>query len=195
MKLPERVLFVWGALKSPRHLGSITPSSHFLVNTLLSLGHVRSASHILELGPGTGPFTVGLLQAMAPDARLLCIERDAAFAEHLRQRCNDPRLTVAVGDAEHMAAIADDHGFPRQWPLIVSGLPFTSLPPTVRDAILDTVKQSLLPGRPFLLYQYSRAMLPHFRRYFTSVTIRREFRNLPPAYAFAFRNPVEQGRE
>lgn len=195
MNLTERLLFVRRALESPRHLGSITPSSRYLVRCLLSLADVRSASHIVELGPGTGPFTVGLLWEMAPDARLLCIERDPEFAKHLRERCNDARLTVAVGNAEDLASIACEHGFPRQWPLIVSGLPFTSLPPTVRDDILQTVKELLLPGHRFLLYQYSRTMVPHFRRYFTHVTSRRELRNLPPALAFACWNSEERGHE
>ncbi len=176
----EQFLFLRRAIASPRHLGSITPSSRFLVRTLLDLGDVGAATFIVELGPGTGPFTGELLRRMAPGARLLCIERDPLFARHLRDRWRDPRLTIVQGDAQHLRQFLQEYGFAAPQ-LVVSGLPFTSLPSPVRDGILETVARALAPGGKFLLYQYSHAVFPHIRRYFGSVTSRWEVRNVPPA--------------
>ncbi|MGI8827702.1 MAG: class I SAM-dependent methyltransferase [Chloroflexota bacterium] len=177
----ERLLFIRRALVAPRYLGSITPSSHYLVDTLLRLCPVSAARAVVELGPGTGPFTQGLLGRMPADGRLLCIERDPALAHHLRTRFVDPRLAVVTGDAQSLDRHLADHGLDGEVPLIVSGLPFTSLPAEMRESILATIERCLTPDGCFLLYQYSNAMRRHLRRHFRQVTSRREVRNIPPA--------------
>jgi phosphatidylethanolamine/phosphatidyl-N-methylethanolamine N-methyltransferase len=177
----ERLLFVRQFVASPRKVGSITPSSRYLVRTLLSLADVPAVREVVELGPGTGPFTAGLLDAMSPDARLLCVERDPALAEHLRARFADPRLIVVTADAQNLPELLAANGFRERVPLIVSGLPFTSLPPQMREAIIGAILASLAPDGDFLLYQYSPAMRGFLRRHFREVQSRWEPRNVPPA--------------
>jgi phospholipid N-methyltransferase len=189
--LAERLLFLREFITSPRHLGSITPSSRYLVRTLIGLAGVTAAHEAVELGPGTGPFTVGLLHAMPAGSRLLCIERDPALAEHLRARLTDPRLTVVTGDAADLGRYLEEQGMGAQVPLIVSGLPFTSLPEAVRSRILDAITSSLRPDGDFLLYQYSPAMRARLRRHFQSVETVWELRNLPPALCFRCRLPQD----
>jgi phospholipid N-methyltransferase len=162
-------------------MGSITPSSRHLVAALVRLSNIASARTVVELGPGTGPFTAGLLTGMRPDARLLCVERDPALADHLRARFADPRLTVLTGDARDLERHLADEGIAGRVPLIVSGLPFTSLPAEVRHGILASVTHCLAPDGLFLLYQYSPAMRSLLRRYFRRVESRWELRNIPPA--------------
>lgn len=162
-------------------MGSITPSSKYLVDTLVGLADVAAAPQIVELGPGTGPFTAGLLRRMASDARLLCVERDPDLADHLRARFRDPRLIVVTGDARELEHYLKEHDFNRRVSLIVSGLPFTSLPDDVREDILTAIKTSLWPDGDFLLYQYSLAMRARLRRYFRTIEPTWELRNLPPA--------------
>ncbi|GAC1471455.1 MAG: rRNA adenine N-6-methyltransferase family protein [Chloroflexota bacterium] len=177
----ERLLFLKQFLASPRYMGSVTPSSSYLVNTLFSLADVPSAREIVELGPGTGPFTAGLLTRMPADGRLMCVERDPDLADHLRSRFTDARLIVVTGDAQELAGLLPEHGFGARVPLIVSGLPFTSLPDAVRDAIMRAIVSSLDPQGDFLLYQYSYAMRARLRERFTRVESRWEVRNIPPA--------------
>lgn len=177
----ERLLFVRQFLASPRTMGSITPSSRHLVSTLLRLTDVSAARCLVELGPGTGPFTAGLLAQMSPDARLLCVERDPSLADHLRTRFRDERLIVATADARDLPRLLLEAGMPTQVPVIVSGLPFTSLPPDVREGILRAIAASLTPEGNFLLYQYSTAMRGTLRRHFREVVSRWELRNIPPA--------------
>ncbi|HCG00301.1 MAG TPA: methyltransferase [Chloroflexi bacterium] len=177
----NRLLFLLRFLRSPRYLGSITPSSRFLVAKLIGLTDLSVVREAVELGPGTGPFTSGLLAGMREDSRLLCIEREPSLASHLRSRFKDDRLTVVTGDAQDLEQILAAHSFERSVPLIVSGLPFTSLPETDRDAILDAITRSLAPPGDFLLYQYSYAMRSRLRRYFRTVESAWEIRNLPPA--------------
>jgi phosphatidylethanolamine/phosphatidyl-N-methylethanolamine N-methyltransferase len=179
--LRERILFLKQFVASPATMGSVTPSSSYLVRALLGLTDVSRVGEIVELGPGTGPFTAGLLAQMPRDGRLLCVERDPALAEHLKERFNDPRLIVATADARDLSRLLEEHGFKQQVPLIVSGLPFTSLPRDVREGIMDAIVASLLPAGDFLLYQYSFAMRGFLRQYFRHVDSRWEVRNVPPA--------------
>jgi phospholipid N-methyltransferase len=177
----ERLLFFRQFLTSPRYLGSITPSSAYLVRTLLSLSDVAAARAVVELGPGTGPFTASLLERMPANGRLLCVERDPALAGHLADRFPDSRLTVVTGDAADLNRHLADNSMDPQVPVIVSGLPFTSLPEDVRARILRAIETALRPDGDFLLYQYSPAMRSRLRRQFRLVESRWELRNIPPA--------------
>jgi phospholipid N-methyltransferase len=191
-ELYERWLFLHRYVRSARFVGAVTPSSRSLVRTLLAMGDLDGARLVVELGPGTGPFTAGLLARLGPDARLVCIERDRAFVRHLQTRFRDPRLTVVCGEAEHLEAILGDLqlGAPA---CIVSGLPLTSLPGHAREAILGAVSRALPAGGRLLLYQYTLLMRGHLRRHFRSVTVRWEARNLPPAACIACTDPFVRG--
>jgi phospholipid N-methyltransferase len=187
----SRLLFLKRFLRAPRYLGSITPSSHFLVDRLIGLTDLSDVREAVELGPGTGPFTAGLLKGMRSDARLLCIERDHTLAEHLRQRFQDERLIVIRGEAQALQEYLESHGFGSSVPLIVSGLPFTSLPEESRDEILTAIRNSLAVEGDFLLYQYSYAMRGRLRKYFRVVESTWEIRNLPPAVCMKCRHLQE----
>jgi phospholipid N-methyltransferase len=178
---PERWLFLRRVLAAPRYVGSVTPSSRYLVDALVNLSNASHVRTAVELGPGTGPFTKGLLARLPADGRLLCIERDERFADYLRRRFDDPRLTIVTGDAQRLEQYLADAGMDERVPLIVSGLPFTSLPPEVRESILAAVVRCLSPDGCFLLYQYSYAMRAHLRRHFRRVESHWELRNIPPA--------------
>src|SRR5437588_478992 len=116
----ERLLFLLRALQSPRYLGSITPSSRYLASALVHFSNASTAKTVVELGPGTGPFTAALLARMPADSRLLSIERDPQLADHLRARFDDPRLIVVTGDAQELERHLSDHGLETAVPLIVS---------------------------------------------------------------------------
>lgn len=177
----ERWLFLRQLLAAPRYVGSVTPSSRYLVDALMRLYDVSGVRSAVELGPGTGPFTAGLLARLPADGRLLCIERDPRFVHHLRDRFDDARLSLVSADAQDLEQLLADHGMGPRVSLIVSGLPFTSLPADVRESILAAVTRCLSHDGAFLLYQYSPAMRPHLLRHFSRVDSQWEVRNIPPA--------------
>ncbi len=179
--IDERLLFFKQFVVSPRYLGSITPSSHFLVERLIGLANVSGAREVVELGPGTGPFTAGLLSKMPGDSRLLTVERDVDLANHLRARLVDGRLKVLAADAQNLPQLLEENGFDSRVPIIVSGLPFTSLPEGVRERIMRAIVSSLTPDGDFLLYQYSPLMRAQLRRHFHQIESHWEIRNIPPA--------------
>jgi len=63
------LLFSRNFLKHPRMLGSVIPSSRFLVNRLLRQVDWSRARTIVEYGPGVGTITSHLLRRLDP-ARL-----------------------------------------------------------------------------------------------------------------------------
>src|SRR4051812_42760042 len=97
---PSRLLlFARNFFKHPKMLGSLIPSSRFLVNDVLRRMDLAHADTVVEYGPGVGTFTGELLRRMKPDAKLLVIEMNSDFVGFLRRSIPDPRLVVAHGSA------------------------------------------------------------------------------------------------
>ncbi len=173
--------FFRGFLHAPRTVGSIAPSSAYLVEAMLQVAEVERYRMLAEFGPGTGVFTAELVRRMRPDARLLVFEIRADFAARLQQRFDDPRVTIIHGSAVDLEQHLRAHGAERV-DCIVSGLPFTSLPREVTHAILRVTRDRLRPGGRFVTYQYTPALLRLLRSYFPTTRIARYvIRNLPPA--------------
>ena len=58
---------------------------------------------VLEVGPGLGALTEGL---MTRASRVVAVEKDGALATLLKKRLPDPKLTVATADFLHFDAAA-----------------------------------------------------------------------------------------
>ncbi len=76
-----------------------------LVNPIkrtLRESHVRPGATVLELGPGTGYFSVEATRLVGPEGRLVCIDLQPEMAKALRQRLSSSHARntdVVVGDA------------------------------------------------------------------------------------------------
>jgi phospholipid N-methyltransferase len=183
--LQERMLFLRSFLAHPRQVGAILPTSRRAVGHMLDMADVRSARLVVELGAGTGSHTGPILERLAPDARLLAYEIDPALAESLARRYDDPRLEVIAGSAE---MLPERLGADRPQ-IIVSALPFTSLPGDTGQRILEVTARSLAPDGVFLVLQYSVFVRAKLRRLFGSVRQRWSPINVPPAFLFACERP------
>src|SRR6202050_2048448 len=69
--------------RHPRMLGSIVPSSRFLIRQLLAQINFTQARVIVEYGPGVGGITSEILRRMHPDAILIAIEMNPDFVSSL----------------------------------------------------------------------------------------------------------------
>jgi len=65
---------------------------------------------------------------------------------------------------------------------IVSGLPFASLPKDVSSNILKETQKYLNEEGKFITFQYTLLKKDFIKKYFNEVSIKREVRNVPPAY-------------
>lgn len=174
-----RLLFLQGFLKRPREVGSIIPSSRFLERRVVRFAAVSETRTLVELGPGTGGTTRAVLRAMRPDAKLLAIEINPRFAQLLRQTLSDPRLCVYEGSATDLPDALRLFGLPAP-DLVLSGIPFSTMPRDVAVAILRAVHAALAPEGRFVAYQVRDRVEALGRRVFGRAQVQTEILNMPP---------------
>ncbi|MBV8496704.1 MAG: methyltransferase domain-containing protein [Gammaproteobacteria bacterium] len=164
-------------------LGSIVPSSRFLIKQLLEPIDWTRAGVIVEYGPGVGGITLELLRHMRADAVLIAIEMNPDFVSYLRSTIGDSRLQVVAGSAEAVGDILRRRGHQRA-DYIISGIPFSTIEAPMRERILRNTRDALDPAGAFLVYQFSTRVLEDLRRFFGYVGRRFEPLNVLPAHLF-----------
>src|SRR5574342_200480 len=96
--------FTSEALGDFRTTSAIVPSSRYLAQAMLEPLPLARAKVVVELGPGTGVLTQGLLSLMPADSTLVAFEINPRFQAYLRQRFPDRRLVVVNSSAESLEA-------------------------------------------------------------------------------------------
>jgi len=177
------LLFVRNFFRHPRMLGSIVPSSRFLIKQLLEPINWARARVIVEYGPGVGGITAEVLRRMRADAVLIAIETNPDFVSYLRGSIGDPRLKVVEASAVAVDEILRRFGYLRA-DYIISGIPFSNIPKALRERILRRTHDVLEPGGAFLVYQFSTRVLEDLKRIFGYVGRRFEPLNVLPAHLF-----------
>jgi phospholipid N-methyltransferase len=137
----------------------------------------------VEYGPGVGTFTEHVLERMAPDAVLIAIDTNPDFVTYLGRKIRDSRLRPVTGSAADVRQILADFGLDHA-DYILSGLPFSTLPPGVGPAIAEATADALRPGGAFLVYQFSPKVRQFIDPYFDRVDRGFEWVNIPPATLF-----------
>jgi phospholipid N-methyltransferase len=181
--LGETLLFASNFLRHPNMLGSIIPSSRFLVDHVLGPVDWGRARVIVEYGPGIGTFTCEILRRMRRDARLVAIETNRDFVRFLQRTLLDQRLHVVHDSAAEVQTALMRLALPAPR-YIISGIPLGSMPDPVRTDIAVKTRAALEPGGAFLVYQFTARTLPTLRRTFSDVRCSSERRNFPPAQLF-----------
>lgn len=173
------IAFLRGFLERPKEVGSIIPSSRWMERRITRTAEIASANLVIELGPGTGGTTKALLNAMAPGARLLAIEINPRFCDLLRESINDPRLIVHEGSAAEIpeALVKHDLDAPD---VILSGIPFSTMPQELGLSILRSARKSLKPGGRFVAYQFRDVVHTLGKRVFGPASVQIELFNMPP---------------
>ncbi|WP_163559329.1 rRNA adenine N-6-methyltransferase family protein [Halomonas sp. NO4] len=173
-------LFARNFFKHPRMLGSIIPSSPFLVRRLLSRVDWERARVIVEYGPGVGTITREILRRMHPEATLVVLETNEDFVAFLERALPDPRLQVVKGSAETVQAELERLGLPAA-DHVLAGIPFSTMPTTSRQRILEDTRASLAPQGSLLIYQFSSRVRSDLQRVFNEVESDFEPWNILPA--------------
>ncbi|SDK15772.1 class I SAM-dependent methyltransferase [Billgrantia gudaonensis] len=183
---PERAqlsLFARNFFKHPRMLGSIIPSSSFLVRRLLSRVDWEGARVIVEYGPGVGTITREILRRMHPEATLVVLETNDDFVDFLERALPDPRLQVVKGSAEAVQAELQRLGLPAA-DHVLAGIPFSTMPAALRERILTDTQAALSAQGSLLIYQFSSRVRSDLQRVFGQVESDFEPFNILPARLF-----------
>jgi phospholipid N-methyltransferase len=177
------LLFARNFFKFPTMLGSLIPSSPFLVNDLLSQVDFDRARVIVEYGPGVGTFTQEILKRMRPDAALVEIELNEEFAGFLKDEIGDRRLHAVHASACDVGKVLASLNLPSA-DYIISGIPFSTMPKSLRAEIMRNSREALRPDGALLVYQFTRAVRPYLESSFGSVQENFQMLNILPARIF-----------
>jgi len=175
--------FLRGFLKHPVMVGSVIPSSRILIERMLKPVDWENTKLFVEYGPGVGTFTRPVLDKMGEDATLIAIDTNPDFIKYLRKAIHDPRLVPVNGSAADVESIVKEHGF-ESADYVLSGLPFSTLPPGVGDEIANATSRVIRPGGAFLVYQFSPKVLDFLKPFFDRIDRGFEWINVPPATLF-----------
>lgn len=176
-------VFARNFFKNPRMLGSIVPSSRYLVSQLLREVDWQESRVIVELGPGVGTITREVLQRMRPDASMLAFEINDDFVVHLRQTVDDPRLRVQHRSGAEVETTLRELRLGKA-DVVIAGIPFSIMPEDDRLAVLRSCHDSLRDGGVMLVYQFSARVRSDLERLFGRVQRVYEPRNILPAHVF-----------
>jgi phospholipid N-methyltransferase len=183
--------FLRGFLKNPVMVGSVIPSSKVLIDRMLAPVRWDEVKLFVEYGPGVGTFTRPILKRLPEDAKLIAIDTNADFIDYLKKDIDDERLIAVTGSAADVQKIIEANGF-EQADYILSGLPFSTLPPGVGEAIGEATAKAIRAGGAFLIYQFSPKVRDFIAPHFERIDRGFEWINVPPATLFwAWRESAE----
>jgi phospholipid N-methyltransferase len=183
VKTSPVALFARNFFKYPAMLGSVVPSSPFLVKRLMAQIDWQRARVLVEFGPGVGTITREVLKRMRPDAVLLVIELNQEFVEYLNSTIRDPRLRVVHGSATQVRRVLAENGLARA-DIIISSIPYSLLPETLRRQIVAESRHALKAQGSLLVFQYNRTLLPYLKSSFSTVRLNFQLFNILPALIY-----------
>jgi len=196
--LAEVISFIMRFASAPTSVGAVFPSSRDLAKAMLHGIELEYGDVVVEYGPGTGAFTALLLERLPEGAEYIGIERDPHFHGHLQRRF--PEKHFHLGSAEEIQELLERRGLKKPR-LIISGLPFASMPRSVQEMILTATREALHDDGVFRTFTYPicwymtgsqrfrKVALDHFDDHHKSRTVHR---NIPPAKVLSYSKPVRK---
>ncbi|MDY2984501.1 class I SAM-dependent methyltransferase [Synergistes jonesii] len=185
--IKEKMLFAMKFAAAPRTVGSVTPSSPYLVSSMFLNVDWQSVGVVAELGAGTGVMTKEILKRKSPGSRFFAFEIERG----LRLRLSRDLKIKVYDDAAKLPQVLD-RARAGKADLIVSGLPFAVLPRCVTAAVMDAVRRTLSDEGIFVAFQYSHHMKSSFEGIFEQLSTRLVVMNIPPAVVYECRG-VKRG--
>ncbi len=184
---PNRPLvFLRGFLENPKEVGSLVPSSRFLIRRVLECGGVSRARVVVELGAGTGVLTREILRRMPQDGCLLAVEINPRFVRVLRREIQDPRLVIFEGSSTDLEEALGQAG-ERCADLVLSGIPFSTMARGEGFRTLKAAKQVLGPSGRFVAYQFRSHVRRLAEPLFGQAEMHGALWNLPPMKIYVWR--------
>jgi phospholipid N-methyltransferase len=186
------LVFLRGFLRNPKEVGSLVPSSRFLIRRVLKCGDISTARVVVELGPGTGVLTREMLKRMPADGRLVAVEINRSFARVLKREIRDPRLLVFEGSSTDLERALEKVGLDRA-DLVISGVPFSTMARGVGYQTLQAAKRVLGPTGRFVAYQFRSHVRRMAEPLFGPAETHSGIWNFPPMRIYVWRADRNDG--
>jgi phospholipid N-methyltransferase len=180
-------------LRSPGQVGAIAPSSKHLARKMVQGIDLRSASCVVEFGPGTGALTGTIFSLLGQRTKMLAIELNPHMASAFRQA--HPKVKLHEGSVSDVAKFCREDGLSGEAcvDVIFSGLPWAVFPEALQHEILSAAIGVLKPGGKLVTFAYHTGLLTPAGRRFAAVlpkyfkSIERSgpvLLNMPPAFVY-----------
>ncbi|MGD8191457.1 class I SAM-dependent methyltransferase [Brevibacillus ginsengisoli] len=179
----EKLYFLYKFMRSPKQIGSVTPSSVFLARKMLEPLKGSQVASVAELGAGTGAITRHIATVLQRPTKVLLFEKDP----YLRSRLKDefPNYSCqedACNLQEALKEVDID-----SLDCILSGLPFFNFPSELREQLMREITAALKPGGLFIAFQYSQQMRKRISQDFEIECVHFVPLNFPPAFVYVCR--------
>lgn len=181
--MKKKSAFVKEFFKEKKQVGAIAPSSKYLMKKMLKPIDFNTAKVIIELGPGNGVFTKGLLDKMASDAKLFSFELNENFYDLIKADISDNRLVLLNDSAEKIGEILKEHNI-EVVDYVVSSLPLAVIDEPVKNVILDEAVACLKPDGKYIQFQYTLNAKKLLESKFKNVSYTFVPANIPPAFVY-----------
>lgn len=180
----QALVFARNFFKNPKMLGSLIPSSRFLIKQLLRDVKWNDVRVFVEYGPGVGTISGEIVKRMRPDAKLIVFEINDDFVRVMKNRFqNDPRVHVLHRSAAEVQDALRELGLEKA-DCAIAGIPFSIMKEEDRQAVLRNTHAALRPGGSFLVYQFSSRVRADLEKIFGPVHQGFEPLNILPARLF-----------
>jgi phosphatidylethanolamine/phosphatidyl-N-methylethanolamine N-methyltransferase len=155
-QLQDYRAFLTQVLRNGQTTGAVMPSGRTLAFALSRhVGRGPAPQRILEAGPGTGAVTGHIIERMRPQDQLWLVERNPAFAAHLRRMFQERPAFRAVADRCHLVeGSAQELDQAGQFDVVVSGLPLNNFSPEDVKHILEAYARLLKPEGILSFFEY-----------------------------------------
>jgi phosphatidylethanolamine/phosphatidyl-N-methylethanolamine N-methyltransferase len=182
------LLFFKRLLANPIRVGYLVPSSGVLTRKTAKRIDFSKPRVVIELGPGEGCHTRQIVRRMNPESKLILIELDEHFANHLKKQfAHDPRIVVVQADALHLVETLTGLGVTHP-DYIYSGIPFTIMERNLRESLLSNIADTMGPETIFITYQVSSLISDHVL--FDLARSEQCILNVPPIKVLEYRKAV-----
>ena len=149
--------FLREAIRDFRTTGAVLPSSPRLARAMArSLAAAKPPRRILEVGPGTGPFTREILRHLRDGDTYDLVEINPSFCEQLERTLLAPYRARASGArvALHRSPI-EDADVAGDYDFVVCGLPFNNFPPSLVRSIFRRILALMRVGGELAYFEYA----------------------------------------
>ena len=170
-------------IQENKMVGSIIPSSRFLVKKMLKDVAIEQAKVVVEYGPGTGIITKKILQRLAPDARFMVFELNNDFFKALQKELIDPRVILINDTAQKLSHYLKENNL-NEAQVIISSLPLANFKIRTAYDIVKTSHDCLEKGGVYVQFQYTLQAKKILLKCFSNAQIKIAALNFPPAFVY-----------
>lgn len=155
----EYLTFLKELPKSFSQIGAMVPSSPALARLMVRpIKEAYGPLNILEVGPGTGPFTRRIIRLMGPQDKFTICEINSRFLALLKDKLerlpeykrNQKQISFFEGPVQDLGRNFTQPRFD----VIISSLPFSNFSPELVADILDLYRRLLKPDGTLSFFEY-----------------------------------------